>query len=79
MSSSIYGHSAPVPEAVAFALLTVRLLTREYIIQGHFLEDVQRKSFQKYITDSMTILVVLSAITHEFMKRNPLPKLLLNP
>ena len=47
----------PAPEAVAFASLTVRLPTREEVIQGRFLEDVQRKFFQKHITGSMTILV----------------------
>jgi hypothetical protein len=32
----------------------VRQRTRKYVIQGRFLEDAQRKSFQKYITGSMT-------------------------
>ena len=51
----------PAPEAEAFvrlrASLSVRQRTREYLIQGRFLEDLQRKSFQKYTTGSMTILV----------------------
>jgi len=41
-NSSKWDHSAPVTEAEAFSLLTVRLRTREDVIQRHFLVDVQR-------------------------------------
>jgi hypothetical protein len=38
-------HSAQVPEAEAFALLTVRLPTREDLIRGRLLEDVAKLKF----------------------------------